>query len=328
MQAFHLSQPTSLDAALAAAHAPRCEVHRRRHRPDAVAEGQCRGADAARRSGARRPVAASRSTASGLRLGRAGAHERRRRASGGACAGWPVIAQALLASASPQVRNMGTIGGNLLQRTRCGYFRDTGFACNKREPGSGCPAIAGENRMLAILGGSDHCIATHPSDLAVALTALDAVAGTARRRRRAAAVPIADFYRLPGDTPHIETVLRARRADHRRRGSRQRGGAQLALPEAARPRELRVRAGVRRGGAGDARRHRAATSRRGRRRRHPAVAAAGGGGRAARQAAGRCRAARRVGRAAGDGARPARQNAFKQILLRRAVLRALQTASA
>ena len=118
-----------------------------------------------------------------------------------------MIAQALEASASPQVRNMGTIGGNLLQRTRCGYFRDTGFACNKREPASGCPAIAGENRMLAILGGSDHCIATHASDLAVALTALDAVlelrrAGGAQRR-----VPITDFYRLPGNTPHIETVL-------------------------------------------------------------------------------------------------------------------------
>jgi xanthine dehydrogenase YagS FAD-binding subunit len=100
---------------------------------------------------------------------------------------WPAIAQALEASASPQVRNMGTIGGNLLQRTRCSYFRDTGFACNKREPGSGCPAIAGENRMLAILGGSEHCIATHASDLAVALTALDAVlelrrAGGAQRQ--------------------------------------------------------------------------------------------------------------------------------------------------
>src|SRR4051794_29581640 len=120
---------------------------------------------------------------------------------------WPVISQSLLASASPQVRNMGTIGGNLLQRTRCGYFRDTGFACNKREPGSGCPAINGENRMLAILGGSDHCIATHASDLAVALTALDAIvelrrSGGARRR-----LPIAEFYRLPGNTPHVETAL-------------------------------------------------------------------------------------------------------------------------
>jgi len=81
------------------------------------------------------------------------------------CERWPVISQALLASAPPQVRNMGKISGNLLQRTRCSYFRDTGFACNKREPGSGCPAIRGENRLLAILGGSDHCIATHASDL-------------------------------------------------------------------------------------------------------------------------------------------------------------------
>jgi CO/xanthine dehydrogenase FAD-binding subunit len=101
---------------------------------------------------------------------------------------------------------MGTIGGNLLQRTRCGYFRDTGFACNKRAPGSGCPAITGENRLLAVLGGSDHCIATHASDLAVALAALDAVVelqGVNGNRR----VPIGEFYRLPGDTPHIETVL-------------------------------------------------------------------------------------------------------------------------
>src|SRR3954451_13612983 len=120
---------------------------------------------------------------------------------------WPVLSQALLASASPQVRNMGMMGGNLLQRTRCGYFRDTGFACNKREPGSGCPAINGENRMHAILGVSDHCIAAHASDLAVALTALDAtleLRGADSERR----VPIVDFYRLPGNTPHIETVLR------------------------------------------------------------------------------------------------------------------------
>ena len=125
---------------------------------------------------------------------------------------WPVVAEALLASASPQLRNMATMGGNLLQRTRCGYFRDVGFACNKRLPGSGCPAIAGDNRMLAILGGSDHCVATHPSDLAVALTALDAVvelsgaaqpgAGTATRR-----VPLGEFYQLPAATPQRETVL-------------------------------------------------------------------------------------------------------------------------
>ncbi|MBV9859809.1 MAG: xanthine dehydrogenase family protein subunit M [Alphaproteobacteria bacterium] len=119
---------------------------------------------------------------------------------------YPVVAEALLASASPQVRNMATIGGNLLQRTRCGYFRDPGFPCNKRLPGSGCPAIPGDNRLLAILGGSDHCIATHPSDLAVALLALDAsleLHGPGGART----VKLADFHLLPGDTPERETVL-------------------------------------------------------------------------------------------------------------------------
>jgi xanthine dehydrogenase YagS FAD-binding subunit len=122
--------------------------------------------------------------------------------------GWPAIASALLQAASPQIRNMGTVGGNLLQRTRCNYFRDTGFACNKRQPKSGCPAIAGDNRELAIFGGSAQCIATHPSDLPVVLMALDAEVeltapdGTARR------LPLAEFYRLPGDTPHIETALK------------------------------------------------------------------------------------------------------------------------
>jgi len=119
---------------------------------------------------------------------------------------YPVVTEALLASASPQVRNMATIGGNLLQRTRCGYFRDVGSACNKREPGTGCPAIGGDHRRLAVLGGSDYCIATHASDLAVALAALDAsveLRGAAGTR----AVPLNDFYRLPGDTPQQETVL-------------------------------------------------------------------------------------------------------------------------
>jgi xanthine dehydrogenase YagS FAD-binding subunit len=124
---------------------------------------------------------------------------------------YPVMVEALLASASPQIRNMATIGGNLLQRTRCGYFRDVGFPCNKRVPGSGCPAINGENRLLAILGGSDHCVATHASDLAVALAALDAAVelqgagpggGSATRR-----VPLTEFHLLPGDTPERETVV-------------------------------------------------------------------------------------------------------------------------
>jgi xanthine dehydrogenase YagS FAD-binding subunit len=120
---------------------------------------------------------------------------------------YPAISQALLSAASPQIRNMGTIGGNLLQRTRCGYFRDTGFACNKRNPGSGCPAINGENRMLSILGGSQQCIATHPSDLPVALTALDAVVALRGPNGAERQVPITEFYRLPGDAPQIDTVL-------------------------------------------------------------------------------------------------------------------------
>ncbi|HEX7968975.1 MAG TPA: xanthine dehydrogenase family protein subunit M [Stellaceae bacterium] len=119
---------------------------------------------------------------------------------------YPVVVQALLASASPQVRNMATMGGNLLQRTRCLYFRDVAAPCNKREPGSGCPAQDGVNRMNALLGGSPHCIATYPGDLAVALMAVDAeveVAGTAGPRR----IPIEHFHVVPGATPQIETVL-------------------------------------------------------------------------------------------------------------------------
>jgi xanthine dehydrogenase YagS FAD-binding subunit len=119
---------------------------------------------------------------------------------------YPVVAEALLASASPQMRNMATFGGNLLQRTRCGYFRDTGSPCNKRAPGTGCPAIAGDHRRLAILGGSDHCIATHPSDLAVALAALDA-AVELRGAGGTRTVSVNDFYRVPRDTPERETVM-------------------------------------------------------------------------------------------------------------------------
>jgi xanthine dehydrogenase YagS FAD-binding subunit len=120
---------------------------------------------------------------------------------------FPVIAEALLNSASPQVRNQATMGGNILQRTRCPYFRDIGYdACNKRTPGSGCAAIDGENRWHAVLGTSENCIATHPSDLAVALVALDAVVEISGRRSQRS-VPIMDFHHLPGATPHIETVL-------------------------------------------------------------------------------------------------------------------------
>jgi xanthine dehydrogenase YagS FAD-binding subunit len=118
----------------------------------------------------------------------------------------PFIAIALEQSASPQLRNMATIGGNLLQRTRCPYFRDVATPCNKRAPESGCGAMAGENRREAVLGTSDHCIATHASDLAVALAALDAtVHATGLSGNRD--ISLYDFYRLPGDTPQKETTL-------------------------------------------------------------------------------------------------------------------------
>src|SRR6266851_2155144 len=119
---------------------------------------------------------------------------------------FPVIAEALLASASPQVRNVATIGGNLLQRTRCAYFRGAALPCNKRLPGSGCGALEGENRLHAIFGASDPCAATHPSDLAVALVALGA---TIRLRGGGGerVLPVEDFYRLPGEHPERETVL-------------------------------------------------------------------------------------------------------------------------
>jgi len=119
---------------------------------------------------------------------------------------FPVLSQAILSGASTQLRNMASTAGNLLQKTRCVYFRDTAYACNKREPGSGCPAIGGHNRMLAILGASDHCIATNPSDQNVALTALEAVIHiTGPKGDRT--VPIQQFYLLPGTTPNRETVL-------------------------------------------------------------------------------------------------------------------------
>jgi xanthine dehydrogenase YagS FAD-binding subunit len=119
---------------------------------------------------------------------------------------YSVLSQAILAGASAQLRNMATTAGNLLQRTRCMYFRDTAMPCNKREPGTGCPAITGANRMLAILGTSEHCIATNPSDMCVAMAALEAtihVQGTNGAR----AIAIGDFHLLPGSTPHRETVL-------------------------------------------------------------------------------------------------------------------------
>ncbi len=239
---------------------------------------------------------------------------------------WPALSQALLASASPQIRNMATMGGNLLQRTRCGYFRDTGFKCNKRSPGSGCPAIDGEDRMHAILGGSDHCIATHPSDMAVALLALDAVLELAGRDGHRT-VPIDDFHRVPGDTPHIETVLQpgelitairvpasaaARRSYYLK--VRDRASFEFALVSAAVALDILngtiVSARVAAGGVGT------------KPWRLPEVEAALTGksaDNATLQAA---------AQQAGDAAKPTGTNAFKLVLLRRTVLRALQTVSA
>jgi xanthine dehydrogenase YagS FAD-binding subunit len=121
---------------------------------------------------------------------------------------YSVLSQAILQGASAQIRNMATVGGNLLQRTRCVYFRDTAMPCNKREPGTGCPAITGHNRTLAILGASEHCLATNPSDMCVAMAALEAtihIQGTKGSRP----VAFGDFHLLPGNTPHRETVLEA-----------------------------------------------------------------------------------------------------------------------
>jgi xanthine dehydrogenase YagS FAD-binding subunit len=116
---------------------------------------------------------------------------------------FPAVSQSLLLGASDQLRNMASMGGNLLQRVRCPYFRDAVSPCNKREPGSGCSALGGLNRGHAVLGTSDHCIATHPSDVAVALVAFDAVVGTAGPHG-AAEIPIDEFFLAPGDTPHLE----------------------------------------------------------------------------------------------------------------------------
>jgi xanthine dehydrogenase YagS FAD-binding subunit len=118
-----------------------------------------------------------------------------------------VLARALLAGASAQLRNQATTAGNLLQRTRCPYFYDTNLPCNKRAPGSGCAALGGVSRQHAIVGTSDACIATHPSDMAVAMRVLDATIETVRPSGAARTIPIADFHRLPGNTPHVETAL-------------------------------------------------------------------------------------------------------------------------
>lgn len=222
---------------------------------------------------------------------------------------------------------MGTVGGNLLQRTRCGYFRDIGFACNKRAPGSGCPAIQGENRLLAILGGSEHCIATHPSDFAVALTALDATIELRGRNGATRSLPIGQFHRVPGDTPQIETnlapgeLITAITVPASRAAAtsaylkvRDRASFEFALVSAAVAVEvgdgtihdIRVAAG----GVGT------------KPWRLPEVEEALHGKPLTPDGL------RTAAERAGQGARPAGQNAFKLVLLRRTVLRALQTVTA
>jgi xanthine dehydrogenase YagS FAD-binding subunit len=145
---------------------------------------------------------------------------------------YPALSQALLAGASGQLRNLATVGGNLMQRTRCTYFQDVSKPCNKRQPGSGCPARAGHHRDLAIIGASEACVATHPSDMAVAMAALDAVVHV-EGPRGARAVPVVEFHRLPGEQPDRDTVL-----DH---GELITAVELPALPLAARSRYRKVR---------------------------------------------------------------------------------------
>ena len=238
---------------------------------------------------------------------------------------FPVVSQALLLSASQQVRNMASIGGNLLQRTRCLYFRDATVPCNKRVPGSGCPARDGANRMNAILGVSEQCIAAYPGDLAVALVALDAetvVSGTGGERR----VPVDELHRLPGDTPHIETALApgdlitavvipaapfARRSVYLK--VRDRASFEFAISSAA------VGLALDEGVIREARVAVGGVATKPWRLRH--VEAALGGQRAGPDVF------REAAAHAADGAEPRAQNAFKVELLRRTVARALAMAA-
>jgi xanthine dehydrogenase YagS FAD-binding subunit len=325
MQAFTLAQPASIDAAVAGARVPgtkyiaggtdlmqlmKDNVEAPTHLIDLEPL----------------PLSAIRADSNGLRL-EAMARMSDVAAHPAVREGWPLISEALEASASPQVRNMGTMGGNLLQRARCGYFRDPGFACNKRDPGSGCPAIRGENRLLAILGGSDSCIASHPSDLAVALVALDATVELRGPNGQARWMPVRDFHRLPGDGPHIETNLApgelitailvpasaaARRSAYVK--VRDRASFEFALVSAAVAIEVRdgmiADIGIAAGGVGTKPWH------------LPEVEAALRGRSLSDDTL------REAAMQAGEGARPASQNGFKLPLLRNTVLRALRTVSA
>ena len=157
---------------------------------------------------------------------------------------YPLLARAVLAGASAQIRNMATVGGNLLQRTRCLYFYDHAARCNKRTPGTGCDALDGFNRQHAILGASPACAATHPSDMCVALAALDAIGASRGRGRRTTFLPFAALHRLPGDDAGPRDRAAARRAHHRGRAAAAAAGAPFDLSQGARPRELRLRPGL------------------------------------------------------------------------------------
>ena len=242
-------------------------------------------------------------------------------------ASWPAVSEALLLSASPQIRNMGTMGGNLLQRTRCGYFRDTGFACNKRAPGSGCPAIAGESRSLGVFGVSDHCIATHPSDMPVALMAMDASVQLRAPSGGTRIVPLREFYRLPGTTPEVETNLLpgelitaivvppSASARHSRYVKvRDRASFEFAVVSAAVAMDV---------SGGTVREIRIALGGVAPKPWRAAEAEAALHGKPATTASFEAAAA-----LAGQGATPTKDNAFKVALLQRAVLRGLQLAAA
>ena len=239
---------------------------------------------------------------------------------------YPLLSSAILAGASQQLRNMASTGGNLLQRTRCFYFYDTATPCNKREPGSGCSAIKGINRINAILGTSEACIATHPSDMCVALAALEAkvhVAGPAGER----VIAFADFHRLPGDTPQLDTNLQPNEiitaVELPAAGLRD----ELQLSEDPRPALLRVRAGFGRGRAGARRRH--ASRRRGW-RSAASRTSRGAIRRRRRRCAGRLPIEAAFARAADLLLRDAKgfaHNAFKIDLARRAIVRALTQAA-
>ena len=247
----------------------------------------------------------------------------------GVAAQFPVIAQALLESASPQVRNQATIGGNLLQRTRCPYFRDTGYsACNKRIPGSGCSALRGENRWHAVLGGSDDCIAVHPSDLAVALVALDAAVHI-QGSRGERSVALREFHRLPGSTPHIEAELRPAEVIAAITVPAHPGRTAIALPEGSRPRLVRIRRRLRRRRARDARRWpHPPGPRSGGRRGHEALASSQRRDGVGRLLVATRRAAQGGGTVAAQGAQGRGHNDFKIELMQRAIVRAAEAAGA